>query len=159
MGCASSKPSFEEPSSVEPSNVETSSKPSSVEPSPKPSSALAKYKDPIALKPMKQDTVYDAVVEGMVKKDDIASELQNQKMIQHAEQRKCSKCKGTGKLYRRQRTLLIENFDLTARKSIDLNGPQIEEEGISESGKETGIVISKEEEVCYVCSGSGQTSE
>jgi len=52
--------------------------------------------DSVILTPMKQDTVNDEVIEGMVKENDLAYEFQNQEM-KLPELTKCFRCNGSGK--------------------------------------------------------------
>jgi len=69
-------------------------------------------RDSVLLKTMKQDTVNDDVIEGMVKDESLVYELQNQEMIDNPEMTKCFKCDGTGKVWRRQRTIESGQLEL-----------------------------------------------
>jgi len=118
-----------------------------------------RVKGSVALTLVKQDTVNDAVIEGMVKKEEVIYEMQNQEIIKNPDSIKCFKCKGTGSLYRRQQTLKAEELDLTIKKFQDEKGLQVKEKHTFPATKKIPKVIPFEVEDCYMCNGSGKTSE
>jgi len=188
MGCVATKPAKKKPAQ------EAKKKPAQAKKKKKAPAANLdkKARESIPLTPMKQDTVNDEVIEGMVKDGDLVYELQNQEMIQHPELKKCFKCKGTGKLVRRQRTIKEEinpiEFDMAGEylevapqevKITDGGDKLLEDKLADEESKPVKDVVVKpapplekedaypvegmiclgEEENCYMCKGSGETSQ
>jgi len=127
---------------------------------------------------MKQDTVNDKVIEGMVKEGDLVYELQNQEMIKQPELTKCFRCEGTGKLFRSQRTIMEESESASESIMEKLKSAgehfievkQVEDEHSLPENEAASISKPLEtmasipvkfmmEENCYMCRGSGETNQ
>lgn len=125
---------------------------------------------------MKQDTVNDNVIEGMVKEENLVYELQNQEMIKNPGLTKCFKCNGEGKLKRRQLTLNLgveemggENTEQQVQDREEVaddkgqvnvtEGAELTNEDKFPPKTAYAYVSKLMEEECYMCRGSGETSQ
>jgi len=196
MGCLATKPEEKKPAKVEKKPVKkkaSSLDKDGCEKIPKQfleeGAKGGESGGPIQLTLMKQDTVNDAVIEGMVKEGDLVYELQNQEMIQDPEFKQCFKCNGTGKLFRRQRTI-NKDIDMAGENlegqqkpeemakvtdagddSLQKGVPKLEEmksindtviampPTIEEAMPLSQMLCKSEEENCYMCRGTGETSQ